>query len=174
MAMLISSEEDHVKSVMYEGYTVFENGVILGRRGKPMVGVDNGRGYLIVSLYLNKKTTTLAVHKLVAMCFVENPENLPEVDHIDGDKLNNHYSNLRWVTRGFNIEHAYNLKARSAKGEDNARAIATEGIVHEICQLLQEGLMPAKIRDMGYDYSLVRSVRMRKNWTYISDEYTWS
>lgn len=163
-----------MKSAIYEGYTVFENGVILGRRGKPMVQVDNGRGYFIVSLYLGKKTTTLAVHKLVAMCFVENPENLPEVDHKDGNKLNNHFSNLRWVTRGFNIKHAYNLKARSAKGEDNSRAITTESEVHKICRLLQEGLMPAKIRDMGYDYSLVRSIRTRKNWAYISDEYTWS
>lgn len=172
--MLISSEEDHVKSVMYHGYTVFENGVILGRRGKPMVEVDNGRGYLIVSLYLNKRTTTLAVHKLVAICFLDNPEGLPEVDHKDGDKRNNHYSNLRWVTRGFNIEHAYTLEARSARGEGNSRAIATEQIVKEICELLQEGYMPAQIRNKGYDYSLVRSIRMRKNWAYISENYTWS
>lgn len=163
-----------MKSVMYHGYTVFENGAILGRRGKPMAEVDNGRGYLIVSLYLNRKTTTIAVHKLVALCFVDNPENLPEVDHKDGNKRNNHYSNLRWVTRGFNIEHAYTLESRSARGENNSRAIATESLVKEICSLLEKGYMPAKIRDMGYDYELVRAIRMRKNWAYISDNYTWS
>lgn len=162
-----------MRSVDYFGYTVFEDGTILGRRGKPMQKVDNGRGYLIVSLYLKKRTTTVAVHKLVALCFVPNPENLPEVDHKDGDKTNNHFLNLRWVTRGINIKHAYDLEKRSAKGESNARAIATEEEVHVICGYLQKGLMPAQIRDLGHDYFLVRSIKTRKNWAYLSDKYTW-
>lgn len=162
-----------MKNVDYFGYTVFEDGTILGRRGKPMQKVDNGRGYFIVSLYLNKRPTTISVHRLVALCFVANPDNLPEVDHIDGDKQNNHKGNLRWVTRGFNIEHAYTLNKRCAKGEENSRAIATEEEVHVICGYLQKGLMPAQIRDMGHDYILVRSVRSRKNWAYISKDYVW-
>lgn len=162
-----------MESIDYFGYQVYEGGTVIGRRGNPMERVDNGRGYLIVSLYLNKRPTTIAVHKLVALCFVPNPENLPEVDHKDGNKLNNHHTNLRWVTRGFNIEHAYALNARTARGENNANAIATEEQVHEICDLLSKGLMPAKIRDMGYDYTLVRSIKTRKNWCHISDNYSW-
>lgn len=52
-------------------------------------------GYLRVSLGRNK---FFYLHRLVATCFLPNPENLPQVDHIDGDRMNNAVSNLRWVS----------------------------------------------------------------------------
>ncbi|WWT49241.1 hypothetical protein [Escherichia phage vB_EcoM-LTH01] len=158
----------------YFGYKVYEDGTIIGRRGKPMAAVDNGRGYLIVSLYLNKRTTTKAVHVLVAECFVPNPEGLPEVDHKWPDKRNNHYSNLQWTTRGGNIKKTFADKCRSATGVDNARSIVTEEEVREICNFLGQGYGSAQIRDMGYPYNVVRSIKIRKNWTHISCDYTWS
>lgn len=163
-----------MKSVNYHGYVVYEDGTIIGRRGKPMQKVDNGRGYLIVSLYLNKRTTTKAVHVLVAKCFVPNPDNLPEVDHKDGNKTNNHYTNLRWVTRGKNIEHCYTLEGRSATGIANANSKLSEEEVEKICSLLQEGFSQAAIRDMGYPYGTVRAIKQRRQWLHISSSYHWS
>lgn len=160
--------------VDYFGYKVYENGIIIGRRGKPMKAVDNGRGYLIVSLYLNGKITTKAVHVLVAECFVPNQYNLPEVDHKWPDKKNNHKDNLQWVTRGKNIENAYELNCRSASGEKNANSKLTEVQVKEICQLLQEGFSQASIRDRGYPYATVRAIKQRRQWTHVSETYCWA
>lgn len=68
----------------------------------------SGNRYLSVDLwYLNKKRKVQNIHRLVALTFIPNPDNKPEVNHIDGNKLNNHIDNLEWVTRRENVKHAW-------------------------------------------------------------------
>lgn len=55
------------------------------------------KGYMILNLSVNGKKHTKSVHRLVAMTFISNPYSLPEVDHIDRNKTNNHVTNLRWT-----------------------------------------------------------------------------
>lgn len=62
--------------------------------------------YMQVGLMKEKKQRTHNLHRLVAIAFIPNPENKPEVNHLDGDKTNNHVSNLSWVTRKEQMEHA--------------------------------------------------------------------
>lgn len=156
----------------FYGYTISEYGDVYNKFGHKMASHDNGRGYLVVWLTLPQGRKIFGIHRLVALCFINNPENLPEVNHIVPDKLNNHYKNLEWVDRGRNIEHAYEHELRSAKGENNSRCLTDEETVREICQLLEEKLTPSKIRDMGYKYSLVRSIKARRNWKHISEDYS--
>lgn len=66
-------------------------------------------GYHRVGLNKDSKRQYKAVHRLVAKLFVDNPKDKPEVNHIDGDKSNNHYTNLEWVTRGENMKHGYEM-----------------------------------------------------------------
>ena len=62
--------------------------------------------YPCVSLWKNNKGTTSYVHRLVAEAHIPNPENKPEINHIDGTRTNNHVSNLEWCTRTENAIHA--------------------------------------------------------------------
>jgi len=75
------------------------------QRGK---GYKKDNGYLSVSLTFNGKKNTFSVHRLVALAFVENPKGKPQVNHKDGNKQNNLYTNLEWVTNRENLIHAYN------------------------------------------------------------------
>lgn len=68
-------------------------------------GIGTKGGYLLVNLYKQGKTTTFYIHRLVATVFVPNPNNLPEVDHINRNHLDNTVENLRWVTHKQNIEN---------------------------------------------------------------------
>lgn len=65
-------------------------------------------GYYSVTLN-NKGKRRFTVHRLVAEMFIDNPENKAEVNHIDGNKLNNCYTNLEWATKSENTLHAYKI-----------------------------------------------------------------
>ena len=83
-------------------------------------------GYLRVDLFKNKERITLSPHRIVAQTFIPNPQNKPEVNHIDGDKSNNCASNLEWATHSENIKHAYNKGLCKAKrGEKNGHCKLT-------------------------------------------------
>lgn len=68
---------------------------------------NNSKKYWRVQIQINNKGKQFAVHRLVATAFIPNPLNLPQVNHIDGNKDNNHVSNLEWCTQSYNQKHAY-------------------------------------------------------------------
>ena len=78
-------------------------------------GWMNKCGYLSVMLTINGKQKRVGVHRLVAQAFIPNPDNKPQVNHIDGNKHNNKVDNLEWVTREENMQHAaHKLKCLSS------------------------------------------------------------
>lgn len=93
----------------YEGYQVsnlgrvrrfYKNGNV--RILKP---ISNKNGYLIVTLYKNSSSKSCRVHRLVAKAFLENPNNLPQVNHKDENPSNNIVSNLEWCDAKYNINY---------------------------------------------------------------------
>lgn len=77
-------------------------------RGKPTILKTQAdtNGYHRIRVTINRLKMTFKVHREVAKAFIENPDNLPQVNHIDGDKDNNSVSNLEWVTNRENARHA--------------------------------------------------------------------
>lgn len=80
---------------------------ILKTRTKIRVPRIHSTGYFCLNLTLNYKWKSIVIHRLVAQAFIPNPENKPQVNHIDGNKLNNCVSNLEWVTRLENVRHSW-------------------------------------------------------------------
>lgn len=95
------------------------------RTGKLMKPSKNEKGYLRIGLTTNGKQKCMRVHRLVAQAFIPNPENKPEVNHIDFDKENNCVNNLEWVTGKENTKHSLGNRKRS--NEKNYKNISNTG-----------------------------------------------
>lgn len=81
----------------------------------------NYKGYCFVTLYKENKQYYPAIHRLVAEAFIPNSDCLPQVNHIDGNKCNNHVENLEWCTNLENMHHAIKTGLTNCRG--NIRAV---------------------------------------------------
>ena len=89
-------------------YRVTEDGLVWSKyKDGYLKTVVTEKGYLKVELRLANQRRKIGIHRLVAEAFLPNPGNLPEVNHKDGDKTNNHVTNLEWCTHSENMKHAY-------------------------------------------------------------------
>lgn len=78
----------------------------LMRDGRILKAQPDKKGYMRISATVKRQKRTLKVHREVAKSFVPNPNDLPQVNHIDGNKKNNDASNLEWVSNEENVKHA--------------------------------------------------------------------
>jgi hypothetical protein len=93
-----------MKQVNFHGYTIKEDGTILNKNGSVKSPYKIARGYFGVSLWYNGKYNKHYVHRLVAENFLDGTNET--VNHKDGDKSNNHASNLEWMSYSDNNKHA--------------------------------------------------------------------
>lgn len=147
-------------------YKVTKAGDVIGKRGKRMSGMVDKHGYREVCLSENGKGKHYLVHRLILSTFnpVENMERL-DVNHIDGNKLNNELSNLEWCTRSENIKHSYkNGLQKVVTNPHGSYVVLTEDKLDIIRDLhyrgypdwkiakelkCSRGLVSRKIREMG-------------------------
>ena len=113
-----------MKKYLNTEYYITECGKIF-RNNKELKPSITNKGYKTYRASINNKLKHISIHRAVAQLYVPNPENKPQVNHKDGDKLNNHYTNLEWVTNQENKNHA-KLHNLYAKGSDMPHSKLTE------------------------------------------------
>ena len=144
--------------------------------GKPLKLQVGHRGHLRVTLHNSKYKVTRSVAKLVAYHFVPIPKYLLdqrlskknlEVNHIDGNKLNNRSDNLEWVTHKGNMAHASSTGLLSTTIDDQ--------LLERVQQRLQEGYSNVDIsKETGIPITTVSNIRHGVSPRYRTDKYTWS
>lgn len=104
---------------------LFINNVCIKEREKILKIETNKKNRQHIALYKNGKRKNMAVHRLVAKAFIPNPNNLPQINHIDGNPKNNKVENLEWCSASYNMKHAYanNLLKLKKYNEKNSKAI---------------------------------------------------
>ena len=80
----------------YHGYKFYDNGVVIGKMGKPLTGSYNHKGYPTVGLWLDGKVQSKSVHRLMGELFLPNFKGLPTINHKDRNRTNNSLYNLEW------------------------------------------------------------------------------
>lgn len=104
----------------------------------------------------NSKTITKKVHRLVAQAFIPNPQKLPQVNHIDGNKKNNNIENLEWCSNKYNIEEAWKLGLATGKRSEKSPNSKPVNQYDLNGNLIKTWNCAADIeRELGYDVSCI-------------------
>jgi NUMOD4 motif/HNH endonuclease len=126
----------------------------------------NSSSYLTIKLSVQDVRKSYLVHRLILITFVSNPENKKTVNHIDGNKVNNHISNLEWATDSEQRKHAHKIGLMTNKGSKNPRSIIKLNDGFEIINKHQQG---ATVKQLCKEYSVVGTTILkiinRQHWT---------
>jgi len=129
-------------------------------------------GYRIISLSQNGHKKQHYVHRLVAGAFIVNNSNKREINHIDGNKLNNELSNLEWVSSKENKAHCRkNHLQRIAKGNDYSNAKLNDMIIKDILLLYRLDKISQRKIALKYNVcqQLISDIVNRKSWKHIPE-----
>lgn len=144
----------------------FRDGGLLKQQSWPL-------GYKKVTLsndiYVHK---TFFVHRIIAMTFIENPDNLPFVNHKDENPSNNCVDNLEWCTRVYNANYGHRLE--KVRGENNKNHILTEVQVKEIREKYIKNSrkfgQPALAKKYGVSRGSIEKIVNNKKWKHLVKE----
>ena len=149
--------------VEYKDYLIYEDGSVFSLKSNLYLkDRAHSGGYRMVTLWTPKQKECF-IHRLVAFAFLPNPKRC--VNHKDGNKSNNHVSNLEWVTDSENQKHSYANGLNSRNGLNNGQSKLNNEIVLEIRSSLETGVFLSKKYKVSEN--TIRNVRKNRSWTNI-------
>lgn len=156
----------------FEGlYDISDHGCVRNARNGNLLKLQNsGNGYFKVNLSRNGVVSHEWVHRLVAKVFVPNPHGFRVVDHVDGNKKNNHANNLEWVTSKENAKRAYQKglmpQAPVSYGEVHPNHILTERQVFDIRILYTSGVFSQRqlAKQYGVSQTTIKMIVNNRAW----------
>lgn len=159
-------------------YKISTYGDLINSAGVPIAPVTRPDGYMQYKMLYNGKDYTRKAHRLVAEAFVPNddPEHKTQVDHVYGNKDDNWWRVLEWVTPKENVQRAWNIGLcdeglHYRSGEGHGMNKYPETTIRAICERLEKAINPSKIAsELGIPASLVYSVQYG-NWRTVSKDY---
>lgn len=162
-------------------YQVSDDGLVRNSYTKLIRKPFLGETYYRIHLSVDGKKRAYCIHRLVAEAFCPIDKKLVEqgltfkdlvVDHKDMNKLNNHYTNLEWVTQKENTNRAFNAFVGPV-GEKSHLAKMTDDMARKCCELLQQGLPSGEVAEIvGVSKKTVVHIKAGECWTRISKDYT--
>lgn len=127
-------------------------------------------GYLCITAGKKEQRSRIKVHRIIALAFIPNPNNLPEVDHIDNNKINNKASNLQWISSYDNKSKIpFNIRSLSHRGENNGKSKLNDLLVLKIREKYhKENLSIAEIsRIFNTPQSTIYNIVHNKTWKHL-------
>jgi hypothetical protein len=165
---MFACEEIWKKIACAPVYSVSSRGRVKNDRTGRILADSDWSGYRTITLRVNGHRLAKKVHRLVAEAFLPNPENKPQINHIDGSRNNNRVDNLEWCTQSHNLLHASSLGRLGMKGTRHHKARLNEHQVRDIIRRLQSGETQHEVAAaFNVSRSAVSLVASGVNWSHL-------
>lgn len=156
-------------------YAAFPNGQIWSypkyrcKNGRFLKPIKHSNGYFFVCLRAEHVYKIKSIHRIIAETFIQNSQNLPQVNHKDGDKSNNDIGNLEWCSARQNMQHALKKGLLTSLGEGQYASKLKEKDVLAIRSTYVPGKITMKSLALRYgvDTSMIGLILKRKKWKHI-------
>lgn len=160
---LVYRKEYVIKKKLKQGITD-----VVMKRILMKIHIDR-RGYNRVHLANGKKHTLVLLHRIVALAHIPNPENLPQVNHKDGNKNNNNVNNLEWITLIENMRHSWEIGLRKmGAGEKHPTAKLTN---EQVIDIFKSSLTKTELaKKYNVKHTTIHYIKIGRNWSSVTKD----